>query len=276
MNTPQPLLEVSDLSIDYVNGRRKVRVVKDVNFTIQRGQTLGLVGESGSGKSTIGRALLGLVPAAEGSMMFDGTQLAGLGRKNRQQLSRRIQVIFQDPYSSLDITKTIGYTLAEPLRQHTKISKAELEERVKAMLERVGLPPEAAERYPAQFSGGQRQRIAIARALIGEPDFVVCDEPVSALDLSIQAEVMNLLAKLQRSMGLSLLFISHDLSVVRHISDELVVLRRGVIVEHGPAETVYANPQHEYTRALLDASPVPNPEEQALRRARRQALASAK
>lgn len=269
-----PLVTIDGLCVDYGHGRSKTRVVHDVSFEIPRGTTVGLVGESGSGKSTIGRALLGLVPAAEGSMLYDGMELSGMSANERRQLSRRIQVIFQDPYSSLDITKTIGYTLAEPLRQHEQLGKAAIEERVHTMLDRVGLPADAALRFPAQFSGGQRQRIAIARALIARPDFVVCDEPVSALDLSIQAEVMNLLAELQQSMGLTLLFISHDLAVVKHTSDGLVVLKNGRIVEMGDAETVYENPQHEYTQKLLAASPVPDPEEQSRRRETRRQLAT--
>jgi len=270
--TATPLLEVTDLVVDYRNGRRSFRAVSEVSFSLAAGRTLGLVGESGSGKSTIGRAILGLAPASGGSIRFAGAELASMKRAERRALSSQIQVIFQDPYSSLDITKTIGYTLAEPLNQHEQLTRAQTLERIRAMVRRVGLPEESIHRYPAQFSGGQRQRIAIARALIGNPKFVVCDEPVSALDLSIQAEVMNLLAELQKSMGLALLFISHDLSVVRHISDELVVLKNGRVVEQGAAEDIYNDPQHSYTQTLLAASPVPDPQAQTERReARRQA-----
>ncbi|GAA3668944.1 murein tripeptide/oligopeptide ABC transporter ATP-binding protein OppF [Arthrobacter ginkgonis] len=277
MSTPTagtPLLEVTDLAVEYRNGRRSFRAVQDVSFTLEPGRTLGLVGESGSGKSTIGRAILGLAPVSSGSVRFAGAELATMKRAERRTLSDRIQVIFQDPYSSLDITKTIGYTLAEPLNHHERLSREQTLQRIRAMVRRVGLPEESIHRYPAQFSGGQRQRIAIARALIGNPTFVVCDEPVSALDLSIQAEVMNLLAELQKSMGLALLFISHDLSVVRHISDDLVVLKDGRVVEQGPAEQIYANPTHPYTQTLLAASPVPDPDAQAARREARRAAAA--
>ncbi|MDQ0693081.1 ATP-binding cassette domain-containing protein [Arthrobacter sp. W4I7] len=268
-----PLLEVTDLAVDYRNGRRSFRAVKGVSFTLECGRTLGLVGESGSGKSTIGRAILGLAPVSSGSVRFRGEELATMKRARRRELSNQIQVIFQDPYSSLDITKTIGYTLAEPLNHHERLTREQTLKRIREMVRRVGLPEESIHRYPAQFSGGQRQRIAIARALIGNPKFVVCDEPVSALDLSIQAEVMNLLAELQKSMGLALLFISHDLSVVRHISDDLVVLKNGLAVEHGRADDIYANAEHPYTRSLLAASPVPDPQAQAERRRARQAAA---
>lgn len=269
-----PLLEVTDLVVDYRNGRRSYRAVRGVSFKLERGRTMGLVGESGSGKSTIGRAILGLAPVTDGSVRFRGDEMATMKRSQRRALSDQIQVIFQDPYSSLDITKTIGYTLAEPLNHHERLTREQTHQRIREMVRRVGLPEESIHRYPAQFSGGQRQRIAIARALIGNPTFVVCDEPVSALDLSIQAEVMNLLAELQKSMGLALLFISHDLSVVRHISDDLVVLKDGLAVEQGPAEDIYANPAHPYTQSLLAASPVPDPQAQAERRRLRQAAAA--
>jgi ABC-type oligopeptide transport system ATPase subunit len=269
-----PLLEVKGMAVDFRVRHRNFRAVDDVSFSLEAGRTLGLVGESGSGKSTIGRAILGLAPITEGSVRFAGAELATMKKSERRALSNQIQVIFQDPYSSLDITKTIGYTLAEPLNQHEKLTRAQTLERVGAMVRRVGLPEESIHRYPAQFSGGQRQRIAIARALIGNPKFVVCDEPVSALDLSIQAEVMNLLAELQKSMGLALLFISHDLSVVRHISDDLVVLKSGQIVEQGNAEDIYNNAQHPYTQTLLAASPVPDPRAQAERREARRLAAT--
>jgi ABC-type oligopeptide transport system ATPase subunit len=270
-----PLLEVDRLTVDYRTGRRTNRAVVDVSFEIGVGETLGLVGESGSGKTTIGMAILGLVPISSGAIRFDGRDIGRLNARERRELGSQRQVIFQDPYSSLDPTRTIGYTLAEPYLLAPKATRADASERVASLLTRVGLAPDAAGRYPAQFSGGQRQRIAIARALMLSPRLVVCDEPVSALDLSIQAEVMNLLAELQRELGLSLLFISHDLSVVRHISHRLIVLEHGEVVEKGDAQAVYANPQHPYTRALLAAAPVPDPAEQRARREARLASAAA-
>lgn len=272
----EPLLAVSDLGVDYGTGRRRHRAVEGVGFEIPVGRTLGLVGESGSGKSTIGKAVLGLVPVAAGTIRFEGRDLARLSRRERLALGARRQVVFQDPYSSLDPTRTIGYTLAEPCRsapRPDRMTPQQITERMGALLSRVGLAPDAAERYPAQFSGGQRQRIAIARSLMLSPRLIVCDEPVSALDLSVQAEVLNLLAEVQRDLGLSLLFISHDLTVVRHISHEIVVLRGGHVVERGPADRVYEYPEDPYTQALLASAPVPDPEQQQLRRDARRALA---
>lgn len=271
---PGPILEVGDLEVEYRNGRRRNRAVDRVSLHIGAGETLGLVGESGSGKTTIGMTILGLVQPTGGNIRFDGREIAGVSRADRRALTADLQVVFQDPYSSLDPTKTIGYTLTEPLRVHRRADKASHQETVKAMLTRVGLTPDAAQRYPAHFSGGQRQRIAIARALIVSPRLVICDEPVSALDLSIQAEVMNLLAGLQRDLGLSLLFISHDLTVVRHISDRVVVLKGGQVVEQGDAETIYDCPQHPYTKTLLAAAPVPDPGEQRARNETRMQLAT--
>jgi len=271
--TGSPILEVDDLVVDYRTGRQTNRAVDHVSFEIAPGETLGLVGESGSGKTTIGMAILGLVPTTSGTIRFEGSDLARLSARERQGLGTRRQVIFQDPYSSLDPTKTIGYTLAEPYLRGNSAARATVADRMAELLTKVGLSPEAARRYPAQFSGGQRQRIAIARALMLSPQLIVCDEPVSALDLSIQAEVMNLLAELQRELGLSLLFISHDLSVVRHISHRLIVLEHGRVVERGDADEIYTAPKHPYTQALLAAAPVPDPVEQ---RARREARLAAK
>ncbi|MDQ4488978.1 ATP-binding cassette domain-containing protein [Sinomonas sp. ASV486] len=266
-----PLLEIRDLAVDYPNGRKQPRrAVDGVSLTIHEGETLGLVGESGSGKSTIGRAVLGLAPVTEGSIRFDGHELGKLGRKERRQFSSSLQVVFQDPYSSLDPTKTIAYSLAEPLISHGS-DRAEARREASAMLERVGLRPEDGARYPAGFSGGQRQRIAIARALMLRPRLVICDEPVSALDLSIQAQVLNLMTDLQKEFRLSYLFIAHDLTVVRHVSDRVAVLNEGRIVEEGTSREVYENPQHPYTRALLAAAPVPDPAQQRHRREARQA-----
>jgi ABC-type glutathione transport system ATPase component len=279
MSEAQPmLLRVADLAVDYGTGRRRRRVVEGVGFDIPAGRTVGLVGESGSGKTTIGRAILGMVPIAGGTVEFEGRDITRLRGAERRALGSRRQVVFQDPYSSLDPTKTIGYTLAEPcatLPAGERMTREQIGARMGALLERVGLGPDAARRYPAQFSGGQRQRIAIARALMLSPRLIVCDEPVSALDLSVQAEVLNLLAEVQRDLGLGLLFISHDLTVVRHISHEIVVLRAGRIVEQGPAQRVYDEPRDDYTRGLLAAAPVPDPDEQSARREARRALAAA-
>lgn len=262
---------MQSLSVDLRSraGGPKLRAVDDVSFDIGAGETLGLVGQSGSGKSTIGRALLGLVPIANGAVTFDGVDVTHAGFKQRRALSSRIQVVFQDPYSSLNPARKIGLTLAEPLRVRGSIDKTEKRELVRSALERVGLPAEAANRYPAHFSGGQRQRIAIARALILSPRLVILDEPVSALDLSVQAQILNLLATLQKEVGLSYLFISHDLAVVRYLSQHIAVLKGGHIVEYGSADDLYRRPAHPYTRALLAAAPVPDP---AIQRGRSVAL----
>jgi oligopeptide/dipeptide ABC transporter ATP-binding protein len=266
----EPLLDVRELTVEYPLGRGRppLRAVDRVSFTVAAGETVGLVGESGSGKTTIGRAILGLAPVKEGVISLAGSEITHAGYRQRRQLSSELQVVFQDPYSSLNPTRTIGQTLAETLRaQGTARSVAVA--RVREMLERVGLPADAAGRYPAHFSGGQRQRIAIARALMAQPQLVVCDEPASALDLSVQAQVLNLLRELQHQFQLSYLFIAHDLAVVRHLSHRIIVLYHGRIMEHGDAAGVYSNPVHPYTQALLDAAPVPDPDEQARRRSRR-------
>jgi peptide/nickel transport system ATP-binding protein len=266
-----PLLQVEHLTVEYPGrGRqRPFRAVDDVGFEIGVGETLGLVGESGSGKTTLGRALLGLVPVTAGRIRFEGREITHARNRERRALSAHMQVVFQNPYGSLNPSQTVGRTLAETLRVHSKAPEPEVRERVAQMLERVGLPADAAQRFPAHFSGGQRQRIAIARALMVSPEFVVCDEPVSALDLSVQAQVLNLLRDLQEELGLSYLFVAHDLAVVRHISQRIAVMYRGQIVEYGDAPTIYASPAHPYTRALHDAAPVPHPALQARRRAAR-------
>jgi oligopeptide/dipeptide ABC transporter ATP-binding protein len=265
-----PLLTVDDLIVDYPAGSRRVfRAVDRVSLTIGASETLGLVGESGSGKTTIGRAILGLAPIAGGTVTFDGNDITRADHKLRRSLASELQVIFQDPYSSLNPTRTIGQTLGESLRPRGKPSRSETESRVREMLERVGLPSEAARRYPASFSGGQRQRIAIARALMTHPRLVVCDEPVSALDLSVQAQVLNLLSELQRELRLGYLFIAHDLPVVRYLSDRIAVLYRGRVMEHGDAHALYLRPLHPYTQALLESVPVPDPVRQRRRRAAR-------
>ncbi|MBR1227109.1 MULTISPECIES: ATP-binding cassette domain-containing protein [unclassified Bradyrhizobium] len=262
-----PLLSISDLHVHFAQRSARVfRALNGVSFDVMAGETVGLVGESGSGKTTIGRVILGLAPATSGRVMFDGEDITHASRRRRRDLAREIQVVFQDPYGSLNPTRTIGDTLAEPLLMDRALSRTERDARISDVLNRVGMPTDAATRYPAQFSGGQRQRIAIARAVIARPRLVVCDEPVSALDLSVQAQVLNLLSELQKSMGLSLLFISHDLTVVRHVSHRTVVLYKGEIVEHGDSQAVHEAPQHSYTRALLSAAPVPNPKEQRQRR----------
>jgi ABC-type glutathione transport system ATPase component len=273
MSSPEPILQVSDLAVDHGSGRRRKRAVEGVSFDIPTGTTLGLVGESGSGKTTTGMAILGMLPLSRGTVLFEGRDISRMTRIDKRALGSARQVIFQDPYSSLDPSKTIGYTLAEPCRvmpRERRMTADQIADRSAMLLDRVGLSADAARRFPAQFSGGQRQRIAIARALMLSPRLIVCDEPVSALDLSVQAEVLNLLLELQRDLALSLLFISHDLSVVRHISHSIAVLQGGRIVEQGPAAQVYEHPAETYTKTLLAAAPVPDPRGQQLRREERQ------
>ncbi|OYU31963.1 MAG: peptide ABC transporter ATP-binding protein [Comamonadaceae bacterium PBBC2] len=263
-----PLLQVHNLCVDFPQGRGKVfQALKGVSLGIHPGETVGLVGESGSGKTTLGRVVLGLTEATTGQVLFDGEDITHASRARRRTLGRDIQVVFQDPYGSLNPARTVGDTLAEPLLGDKTLSHADIAQRIAEVLQRVGMPTDTAQRYPGQFSGGQRQRIAIARAVIAKPRLIVCDEPVSALDLSVQAQVLNLLKELQQSMGLAMLFISHDLTVVRHVSHRTVVLYRGDIVEQGDAAQVHDQPQHPYTRALLAAAPVPDPLIQRERRA---------
>jgi oligopeptide/dipeptide ABC transporter ATP-binding protein len=247
-------------------GRDPLRAVDGVSLAVEPGETVGLVGESGSGKTTIGRAILGLTPIKDGVVSFSGEDITHASYRRRRLLSKDLQVVFQDPYSSLNPTRTIGQTLSETLRVQGALSRSVLETRVKEMLHRVGLPEDAAKRYPAHFSGGQRQRVAIARALIAQPQLVICDEPTSSLDLSVQAQVLNLLRELQADLGVSYLFITHDLPVVRHLSHRIIVLYRGRIMEQGDASGLYRNPLHPYTQMLLDAAPVPEPAQQRRRR----------
>ncbi len=258
---PSSLLTVRGISVQFNRGRGKapLRAVDGVNLTVGEQQTIGIVGESGSGKSTLGRAILGLAPVASGSVEWLGEDITTATRRRRRALSADLGIIFQDPYSSLNPTRTIGQTLREMLHASGHLSRGEMDARIGTMLERVGLSPDAASRYPSNFSGGQRQRLAIARALVVQPRLVICDEVVTALDLSVQAQVLNLLRELQRDFRLSYLFIAHDLDVVRYIADRILVFYRGQIVEEGPAEEVYSRPVHPYTRALLDAVPIPDP-----------------
>jgi len=258
-----PLLEVRDLKVHFPihSGlmRRQTgsfKAVDGVSFSVPAGKTVGLVGESGSGKTTIGRTLVKLIPATSGQVFWKGSSILTLGEKAFRPLRRQIQYIFQDPFGSLNPRMTIGRIIGEALEIHfQKLSANERADRVAALLQRVGLKPEMMSRYPHEFSGGQRQRIGIARALAVEPEFLICDEPVSALDVSVQAQIVNLLQDLQEELGLALLFIAHDLAVVEHISDSVLVLNRGRIVESGPAREVLENPQAPYTRELLAAVP---------------------
>jgi peptide/nickel transport system ATP-binding protein len=241
-------------------------VLQGIDLDVRPGETLGLVGESGSGKTTIGRAILGLVPVASGSIRFEGEEIVNAGSRRRRELARDIQVIFQDPYTSLNPSLSIGDTLSEPLLAQG-LARAEARSHVTELLTSVNLPADAADRLPREFSGGQRQRVAIARALAIKPRLIVCDEPVSALDLTTQRTVLDLLLRIQRETGVALLFISHDLAVVRAMSHRVAVIHGGRIVEFGPADLVTSNPTDPYTQRLLLAAPVPNPAKQAERRA---------
>ena len=243
----------------------QVRAVDDVSLSIPRGQTLGLVGETGSGKSTLARCVAGLIPVTSGRVTFDGRDITNLSRSAMRPVRREIQMIFQDPYSSLNPRRRVGAIIGEPFAIHNTATGAERRRQVQELMERVGLNPEHYNRFPAEFSGGQRQRIGVARALALRPKLIICDEPVSALDVSIQAQVLNLLADLQQDYGLSYLFIAHDLEVVRHVSHAVTVMYLGRIAESGPKDTVYDAPRHPYTNALLSAVPSADPEAAASR-----------
>jgi peptide/nickel transport system ATP-binding protein len=236
-----------------------VKAVDDVSLDVKRCETLGIVGESGCGKSTLGRSVLRLIPATSGEVQFDGVDIYHLKPQEMRKFRTRMQIMFQDPLSSLDPRYTIDKTLAEPLKLHTKLSDAEIHDQVLELMNRVGLAPYHAHKYPHEFSGGQRQRIGIARAIALNPDFIVCDEPVSALDVSIQSQVLNLLKHLQAELNLSYMFISHDLSVVKFISDRIAVMYLGHIVEMADSEELFAHKLHPYTQALTSAIPIPNP-----------------
>ncbi|KKB79361.1 peptide ABC transporter ATP-binding protein [Devosia limi DSM 17137] len=255
-----PLLSVRGLTKHFVgrNGRT-VHAVEDVSFDIRRGTTVGLVGESGSGKTTAGRSILRLVEPSGGQAIFDGTDIFALNPREMKDWRKRLQIVFQDPYSSLNPRMRIDAIIGEALDARGYPRGAKRRERIAELLTLVGLPPEYSRRFPHEFSGGQRQRIGIARALAVEPDFIVADEPVSALDVSVQAQVLNLLGDLQQKLGLTMLFIAHDLSVVEYLCDEVVVMYLGRVMERGPSRQVYAQPRHPYTKALLATAPVPDP-----------------
>ena len=255
-----------DRTVDYV------RAVDDVSFKIRQGQTLGLVGESGSGKSTTGYCVLEILKPTSGSVRFDGAELTTMGRSELRRMRREMQIVFQDPYASLNPRMTVGDIVAEPLLVHKIGNRRQRRKTVVELLEVVGFNPDFVNRYPHEFSGGQRQRIGVARALALNPRLIVCDEPVSALDVSIQAQILNLLKDLQKEFGLAYLFIAHDLAVVREMSDDIAVMNRGKIVEIGSADQVYTNPKNDYTKALLAAVPVPDPRRMRERKVERRKL----
>ncbi|AZI57215.1 ABC transporter ATP-binding protein [Nakamurella antarctica] len=268
------LLSVRDLDVHFAGRGFRAppfQALQKVSISIESGKTLGLVGESGSGKTTLGRAILGLTPATGGAIEFEGRSVLGLSRRKRRALSTDIQVVFQDPYSSLNPAMTVESILAEPL-QAAGTGRRDAVIRIRSLLDEVQLPVDAGSRYPSEFSGGQRQRIALARALALSPRLLVCDEPVSALDMSTQAKILELLIEIQATTGVAYLFITHDLSVVRYISHDVAVMYRGEIVESGPADVITTTPTELYTQRLLLASPVADPGRQALRRAAWKAL----
>ncbi|GAA0718300.1 ATP-binding cassette domain-containing protein [Clostridium malenominatum] len=260
-NNNNVLIEVKNLKKYFKVGKNAIlKAVDNVSFKIKKGETLGLVGESGCGKTTCGRTVLGLYGATDGQVFFEGTDIHSLKGTEKREFTKNAQIIFQDPYASLNPRMTVGEIVAEGIDIHGLYTGEKRQQRIYELLELVGLNKEHASRFPHEFSGGQRQRIGIARALAVEPKFIVCDEPISALDVSIQAQVVNLLIKLQRELGLTYLFIAHDLSMVKHISDRVGVMYLGTMVELTSSKELYANPKHPYTQALLSAIPIPDPE----------------
>ncbi|MFJ6143647.1 ABC transporter ATP-binding protein [Streptomyces anulatus] len=270
-----PLLEAVGLRREFGRGSGRVAAVDGVSLTVHAGRTLGIVGESGSGKTTLGRMLVRLLDPTAGRLRYGGTEIGSLPEKELRPFRRDLQMVFQDPVASLNPRRSVGESVADPLRAAGERDESRIRDRVGELLERVGLDPGRYERYPHEFSGGQRQRVGIARALAAEPKLIVCDEPVSALDVTTQAQVVELLSELQRELGIGLVFIAHDLAVVRQVSDEVAVMRRGVIVEQGSADAVYADPRDPYTRQLLAAVPALDPGLAAARRTARKELARA-
>ena len=255
----EPILQVEHLKKYFKTARGMLHAVDDVSFTIEAGKTLGLVGESGCGKSTTGRTILRLLEPTAGKIIFDGTDVASLNKKELRSFRQKMQLIFQDPYASLNPRMTVSQLIAEPIVENKLLKeKEEIQKRVAELMETVGLAQRLVNTFPHELDGGRRQRIGIARALAMNPQFIVCDEPVSALDVSIQAQILNLLKKLQRELGLTYIFITHDLSVVNHFSDDIAVMYLGQIVEKAPTEELFAHPLHPYTQALLSAIPVPD------------------
>ena len=256
----EPLLEARQLTMHFsLPGGRVVRAVDGIDLEVARGEVLGVVGESGSGKTTLGRAILRLLQPTGGSLRFDGTDITRLDRAAMRPFRRRMQIVFQDPYASLNPRRRVRDIIGEALLIHGIGTRRDRRDRIAALLEQVGLPVDAMDRYPHEFSGGQRQRVGIARAIAVEPDFIVADEPVSALDVSVQAQVINLLQDLRRQFGLAILFVAHDMAVVQYISDRVAVVYLGRIMEVAPSDVLYTAPRHPYTRALMDAAPVPDP-----------------
>lgn len=257
---PDKLLEVKNLKKYFKVGNNKIlKAIDDVSFDIKRGETLGLVGESGCGKSTTGKTVMKLIKNTSGQIIYNGKDITNIGKSEYKEFTKKSQMIFQDPYASLDSRMTAGDIVGEGMEIHKMFCKKEKQERVYELLHKVGLNKEHANRFAHEFSGGQRQRIGIARALAIEPEFIVCDEPISALDVSIQAQVVNLLLKLQKELSLTYLFIAHDLSIVKHISDRVAVMYLGAIMEISKSDELYKNPLHPYTTALLSAIPIPDP-----------------